>query len=326
MHHYVVNSGLLKVMENDPTSINSIFYYLFGMWGKTGINCFVLITGYYMCKSKITLQKIIKLIAEVVFYKLVIYTIFVLSNYSDFSIKGLLFCFLPISSIDKGFVSCFIAFYLAIPFLNILVNNMTKRIHQMIIIYSLFIYTLLAMIPFIIVKMNYLTWFCVLYFISSYIRIYDVPFKNNVVIWRRTSLLFVVVSMLSVLAIIYTGRVQTWGAYFFVSDSNALLAVIVSVSLFNWFRIIKLPYNKYINTIAANTFGVLLIHANSDLMRQWLWVDLLKNAKNYSSDFFALRAFVVILIIFSICIIFDQIRIRLFERPFLLFIDKKVNY
>ena len=30
---------------------------------------------------------------------------------------------------------------------------------------------------------------------------------------------------------------------------------------------------KLINTISASTFGVLLIHANSDFMRQWLWND-----------------------------------------------------
>ena len=49
-HHYVVNSGLIDVMKESPTSPNSIFFYLFGMWGKTGINCFVMITGYFMCK------------------------------------------------------------------------------------------------------------------------------------------------------------------------------------------------------------------------------------------------------------------------------------
>lgn len=50
-HHYVVNSGLITVMEETPLSARSIFFYLFGAWGKIGINCFVLITGYFMCKS-----------------------------------------------------------------------------------------------------------------------------------------------------------------------------------------------------------------------------------------------------------------------------------
>ena len=57
-HHYVVNSGLMEgaVSGNDFTLIQ-VFFLLFGMWGKTGINCFVLITGYFMCQQQITLRK-----------------------------------------------------------------------------------------------------------------------------------------------------------------------------------------------------------------------------------------------------------------------------
>ena len=43
-HHYVVNSGLIDVMEENPLSSKSLYLYMIGMWGKTGINCFVLIT------------------------------------------------------------------------------------------------------------------------------------------------------------------------------------------------------------------------------------------------------------------------------------------
>ena len=69
-HHYVVNSGLLAsdgpVWENS-CSWRSQFLLIFGAWGKTGINCFVLITGYYMCKSEITARKYFRLLAEIYF-------------------------------------------------------------------------------------------------------------------------------------------------------------------------------------------------------------------------------------------------------------------
>lgn len=55
-HHYVVNSDVGNLIAADPLAINSLFLRLFGMWGKTGINCFVLITGYFMCQSKITIE------------------------------------------------------------------------------------------------------------------------------------------------------------------------------------------------------------------------------------------------------------------------------
>jgi peptidoglycan/LPS O-acetylase OafA/YrhL len=51
-HHYVVNSGLTGEggpLLTDFTSGKSLFLSVFGAWGKTGINCFLMITGYYMC-------------------------------------------------------------------------------------------------------------------------------------------------------------------------------------------------------------------------------------------------------------------------------------
>lgn len=36
--------------------------------------------------------------------------------------------------------------------------------------------------------------------------------------------------------------------------------------------------------IGGSTFGILLIHANSDTMRKWLWVDLRENANHYQDN------------------------------------------
>ena len=66
-HHYVVNSGLAAVggpIYADPTNPRSLFLLLLGAGGKIGINCFVLITGYFMCQSSITPKKFVKLLGE----------------------------------------------------------------------------------------------------------------------------------------------------------------------------------------------------------------------------------------------------------------------
>ena len=48
-HHYVVNSGLLELIgKTESLTPNSIFLLLFGWGGKTGINCFLMITGWFM--------------------------------------------------------------------------------------------------------------------------------------------------------------------------------------------------------------------------------------------------------------------------------------
>lgn len=88
-HHYVVNSGLLeKINESTHLGANDIFLLLFGWGGKTGVNCFILITGYYMCTSKITFKKYIKLLSERYFYTVVFFFIFLVTGYMPFSFKG----------------------------------------------------------------------------------------------------------------------------------------------------------------------------------------------------------------------------------------------
>ena len=45
-HHYVVSSGISTILDaKSVMEIKDYFLLLFGWGGKTGINCFVLITG-----------------------------------------------------------------------------------------------------------------------------------------------------------------------------------------------------------------------------------------------------------------------------------------
>lgn len=182
-HHYVVNSGLMPELDKDPLSAKSIYFYLFGMWGKTGINCFVLITGYFMCKTHITIRKFLKLFLEVEFYNIVLYVIFTATSSLPFSVKEALLMLWPVKSIATGFTSCFLVFYMFIPFLNVLVSHLDKKMHCRLVLLCLFTYTLMGTIHRFEVTMNYVSWFCVLYFISSYIRLYGISPRLSTAKW-----------------------------------------------------------------------------------------------------------------------------------------------
>lgn len=280
-----------------------------------------------MCKSNITIRKILKLSLEVIFYNIIIYSFFVIFGKSDFSPKDAFLCFLPIKSIADGFTSCFIAFYLAIPFLNILVQNMTKRQHQLLICLCLLIYTFIGMIPIFKLKMNYVSWFCVLYFISSYIRFYVNTDNRNNKKWEWFSVLFISLSMVSVLVLLYMSSIKghMYDVYFFVGDSNRILALLTAICSFMWFKNMKFKYSKWINTIAASMFGVLLIHANSSTMRHWLWNDILQNANHYGDEHYILYAFFSVLTVFATCIIIDLLRIHTIEKYTFKQIDKLLD-
>lgn len=325
-HHYVVNSGLLTSggpVISQPTSAKSLFLLLFGAWGKTGINCFVLITGYFMCKSQITFKKFMKLFLQVMFYRILITSIFWISSYEPFTVKRLIKTLIPIRTIGAGFTPAFLLFFLYIPFLNILINNMNEKQHVLLLSLVSFTYIFLGTLPFFDVTMNYVSWFIILYFISSYIRMYPKKIFENTKLWGWASLLFIIIASLSVLVCtnlsIKLDR-QLW--YFFVQDSNTLLAVLVGLSSFLFFKNINMKHSPIINKISATCFGVLLIHANSDIMRKWLWQDILNNVGMYHSQFFIVHAILSVLCVFAICSILDIIRITFIEAPFFRQFDK----
>lgn len=52
MHHYVVNSGLIDVIRNNPLNLYSLVLLVLGWGGKTAINCYILILD-ILCAIKI---------------------------------------------------------------------------------------------------------------------------------------------------------------------------------------------------------------------------------------------------------------------------------
>ena len=328
-HHYVVCSGLLNVMEQNYTSPISVFYYLFGMWGKTGINCFLMITGYFMCQSKITLRKFLKLYFEVVFYGLVIFGIFVVIGKANFTVLNIVYVCFPFRNvISDNFVNAFMVWWLTIPFLNVLVHNMTRQQHLLLILFCVVVFSLYDKIPVTEIAVSPLCWFSTIYFIASYIRFYpeSVCKSESSKIWGLLSIVAVLFSMASVLLIqqfyVFIGKTNV--PYGLVSDCNAPFALAVAVTTFMFFKNLKIKYNSFINTVGATTFGVLLIHSNG-FVRNWLWGTLVGCANHYDYSCFWLYASLAVILIFVGCSVIDYFRIRFIERPFLSWIDKKLN-
>ena len=325
-HHYVVNSGLIGKggpIYLNPTAPRSLFLLLFGAWGKTGINCFVLITGYFMCKSNITLKKFLKLLLEVMFYRIVISSIFWFFSYEPFTLKGLINILLPIKKVATGFTPTYLLFFLFIPFLNILINNMNEKKHLLLLCLVSFMYIFLGTFPFFSVTMNYVSWFIVLYIIASYIRLYPKKIFENTKIWGIITLGLLFVASVSVIMCAYLSKMTGMALwYYFVQDSNTLLAVLIGVSSFLFFKNIKMNNSAFINKISATCFGVLLIHANSDTMRRWLWADVLDNVGMYDSSYMILHALISVAGVFVVCSLIDMLRIKFIEAPFFNYYDK----
>jgi len=180
----------------------------------------------------------------------------------------------------------------------------------------------MMMIP---LKFSYLSWFMVVYLIAAYIRLYPPKWTLNRNIVSYGVLGCLILSLVSViiggwLSVKYNKPLY----YFFVSDSNRPLAVATAVVAFLFFKNLSIGYCKIINTIAASTFGVLLIHANCDAMRQWLWRDTLENVSYFSGNIY-LHAILCVVGVYVVCTIIDYCRIKVLEKKVFKLIDKKIE-
>lgn len=323
-HHYVVNSGVTKFLNPQHLNGEMIFLQFWGMGGKIAIDCFLLITGYFMIRGGWRFRKAIELYAEIKFYKIIIFLILGVGIYQQvnfFTISHCVFSTLYSIGYGRSFPEVFLLFYLFIPFINKMLYSLPKREWIWLLTLLISFYSVLyTCIPSLNQKsIHYLGWFITLYIIGAYIRTYPNKYTESQNFGLYNSLcafVFILCSILLLDFAKYANILNLSGNYYyyFSMDSNKLGALWLSVSLFLWVKSCKLNYNKYINWAAKSTLGILLIHANSDLMRRFLWGDLLNvvGVYRYHSEWIVLHALLSVVGVYGICLILDKGREYLF--------------
>ena len=103
------------------------------------------------------------------------------------------------------------------------------------------------------VVFNYVTWFSILFIIASYIRLYPKDWFSNTKITGTLMIASLIISWGSVAVLATLSRMvgkNIGFSYFFVSDSNKVLALATGVSAFLLFKNIKIPmpyFHKILN-------------------------------------------------------------------------------
>ena len=142
-HHFVVNSGITELYDFSHVTPNMILIQLFGMWGKTGINVFTLITGYFMIQKDVTWKKILRMYLEIKFYVFLFYILFALTGYEAFTVRQLAKTTLSVA-VELGkqyYGGCVIVLYFLIPFLNIWARSLSKTQYQKLLALGLVYFT-----------------------------------------------------------------------------------------------------------------------------------------------------------------------------------------
>lgn len=307
--HSIVHSGVLEQEELSSVPIQLWIRFTY-MLTQVCVNCYVLISGYFLVKSKFRLQKLVVLWLEVVFYSFSIKLIFMITGYIPFSSVSLLSCLLPVVTGRYWFITIYFGLYLLFPFLNILISAMNKRQHTTLNIVLFILLSVLVSIYPGFSGMNSgngwgLAWFVVLYFAAAWVRLYYEP--------RKTYYIWIWIGLSAIVAVLYV----LVGSRFNLAKSiignmyryDSVLSYLCSISLLLTFISIKVKalwINRFITFIAPTTLGVYLIHDHPDLS-SWMWNVL--NVPQYMNGLsFPVVQLGIIVFIFAFCTVIDIIR------------------
>ena len=329
-HHFVVNSTVWNLFDPLHPTANSLFLQLWGMWGKTAINAFVMITGYFMCEKRFTAKRYCKMLLEILFYSWVMWLVMATFGYEAVTLKSAVKRLVHYGfwrGQNAGFVHAFMWMYLTIPFMNVYLKAATKRNLYSFLAVLLCLFSVCGTV-FNANVYHHVFWYMTLYLVGATVRLYPLGWMGKNRICVPALALAVIAAMGSVAGIVFASK---WigrpirHPYFFVSDSHKALAFAVAFLSFLVFRNLRIPQSRFINAVASTTFGVLLIHAANNGMRKWLWRDFVDVPGAYFLPLPSLAAYAIVSAagVFAVCSALDWLRIRFVERPFFRFMNRR---
>lgn len=323
--------------ESKSTGSMSIIINFINALIVVHVNSFILLTGYFQCKTKLKLSRVISLNNAAWFYKaLFLLIVIILSTCLGIKLANhittieFIKTILPIDYGIYWFLECYLAIYLLSPILNKVILNCTKKQLQKIIIIIFILFSIistLTMDEVIYTRSGHsIASFILLYFIGAYLRLYPMNENYFFKIFTDTAkktiylIAFLSCACLSLLChIAYTkmsglhplfneiGLILNYSFFSFASP----IVIIQSIFYFLFFSTLNIN-SKFINKISKSTFGVYLIHENiyvRDNIYKWLGYTKI----NIITPKVVIITIITAIVMFLVCTVMEQIRQKIFN-------------
>lgn len=304
-------------MQSPLPENKALAAYLFA-GGMTGVNCFVMITGYFLAPFRA--RRLCMTLLETLFYSVGLTLLAKAAGWNrqvtGETVKN---AALIITRGPYWFVTMYLALTALLPLIQPAVKGLGKRAHLWVLAVSA---VYLSVIPTATFRnpsspfFSQLTWFFFLYLLGAYFRKFPnrlfrcVPFQGC---------LFA--AMLGLM-----GWLCLWGNEHpelfqqvgsrqnFFADKNTLPQLLCSCGLFLFFAHLRVKPSRLLTMLSGASFGVYLIHDHS-LLRPMIWNVWFHVWQDCLTPHFWKTAFTVPLIIYLVCAAADILRKYLLEKP-----------
>ncbi len=291
------------------------FYQIINSISCSLVNCFVLISGYFLIeKTSFSLRKAVDLVVITAYYGVMGYIVGVFSGVTPFTIKGLFYSFFPFFLGNRWFVETYIILILLVPFINKVLRNLENSSYKILLIIQLSIfsvwYSIGASSPILDDGYGIIN-FITLYMLGAYYKL----FKDECLLLRvsKYRLLSGYIAC-TVITFILSIFIYPFGYAF---TTNILAALFIFIFFLKW----DLGYNSIINSMSTAAFDVYYVHSDMYTSRLLIY-DLLKGNLFVDSIYMIPHLTFVIIVLYLLGMISHRLRNYLFSISINKWLDK----
>lgn len=276
LRHYIGYAGLSEL--TDFFSFNGIAVRMLDILSGSAVNIFVLISGYFLIHSGFKWKRAIKIWGETFFYSVVCFAIAIAFGLEKITSGRLLLSFMPLLSRHYWFTVAYIALYAASPFLNKMLRALNEKEYTVLVVGGAILLSVWTSVIYFSTGVltggnTGLLWFIYLYIVGGFIRMH--PQKLP-----KTAVCITGIAGITALLLIYELLADKIGFLnnFKPLEDDSIFELLLSVCIFAVFLRVKIQssrWSKVIAWVGSCAFGVYLIQ-ESCMLRQWLWLRLVK--------------------------------------------------
>ena len=314
-HHYAYYGGFKYNVE--ILSFNRAWYQLLLMGGKIGANIFTMISAWFLTELKdIPYKKLKSFWCQVSFYSIVLFLIvYLIDSAATDSIMKAAF---PIIFEQWWYASVYFILLLLASFLNGALASLNQKELKKLLVLLTTGWSIIPTLSGKRLQSNELLWMIYLYILIAYIRKYDVIDTAKRKKYFIMACFFYTFTYTSAICFDAIGTiVPVFGRkaeHFYDIQSLSVLGASLFSVLYVMSKEKKIV--PVINKVAKLTFGVYLIHDNSNI-RRLLWNVVFKNANFANSIWLPFVSLGSIAVVFIACSIIEHTRQRYFEKAYL---------
>lgn len=269
------------------------------------VNCFILISGYFLITAQFKFERVLRTAIETIFYSFgITLVLYLFGKATNYDLMKSVIPFGP-TVFNYWFVTKYLALLLLSPFIQKSVSNITKQQYQVLLLTMVFLSsTLFIFFPLGELFGNgfSLMWMVTLFLTSGYLRLYPLKISR----W------FSFIGMCLCLV------VYNLCAYYF-SDIvrlhyNSLITYCLAIFTFLWFKDWQLSntswFAKVVMFVSPHVFCCYLIHTHGLLRVNYMveWFNMFVGVMPNWLYLFVFGFAVIIL-----CALIDKLRERLFK-------------